>query len=65
VLQSGERLQVNLGLYDRLDAEKVRESGVELEDGGVVVVPRSNRIRWQDVITFLTGVKLIKDLLED
>ena len=63
ILQSGERIEVDIGRWDELDAEKIAEP-VELVDGGVVVVPRSNRIRWQDIVTFLTGVKLIKELLE-
>ena len=65
ILQSGERLELNLGRYDQLDVDKLQEEAVELRDGGVVVVPKSNRIRWQDVVTVLTGIKLIKELLDD
>lgn len=66
VMAAGESLyprEVPLGKYDRLRPDEIDEN-VKLEDGDVIVVPKSDRITWQDIVAFLTGVKLIKDLLQ-
>lgn len=66
VMQSTERLdplRVRLGEHDELRPEEIA-SNLALEDGTVVVVPKSRRITWEKVITVLTGVKLILDLVD-
>ena len=64
VLQGSEGYQpveVRLGTNDEFSLEGLEDS-LRVSDGDVIVVPRSHRITWEQVISILTGVKLIKDV---
>ena len=56
-------IEVRLGQHDRIlpDEEAMK---MPVEDGAVVVVPKSRRIDWEKLITILTGVKLVLDLVD-
>src|SRR5690606_6552134 len=55
--------EVRLGRNDELLPDQIDEN-LLLADGDVVIVPKNKQIKWQDVITFFTGVKLLKDLAD-
>ncbi len=59
-----EPVEVSLGSNNEFSLKGIEET-FRVQDGDVVVVPRSRRITWTQVIAFLGGIQLIKDLIDD
>ncbi len=62
--EDGTAVEVRLGQDSHLSVESL-QNDLRISDGSVVVVPQSRRITWEQVIAILSGVKLIKDLVDD